>query len=148
MKQLVLTTHTGINLNFPISDLVEFVRIHAEYTPAYSLNLAQQLGLIFAPSQGDGGFLILGLDDEDHLIGLVAMHGAAATQSGQHRLITLVVHEDERGQGYGYHLMRSAKMLSRERILLSIDPIEPVAAFFHKLGFEATEGRLSLDLTT
>lgn len=145
MKQLVLTTHTGVNLNYPLPGLTAFVRQHASGTPADHPNLLQKLELIFAPGQADGGFVILGLDDaEDSLIGVLAMESAAATQSGQHRLITLVMHREHRRQGHGHALLRSGKMLTREHILLALPPSHDLAPFFQQAGFEALDDALVL----
>jgi len=146
MQQLVLTTHTGVNLNYPLSDLVEFAQQHGANTPASFPSLRQKLELIFSPGQAEGGFVILGLDEgEGHpLVGLLAMESAAASQSGQHRLVTLVVEESHRGQGHGKALLRSGKMLCHEQIWVHLAPDHPMADFFKQAGFEVSQDALVL----
>lgn len=146
MQQLVLTTHTGVNLNYPLPDLVEFTHTHGGDTPACFPQLLQKLELIFTPSQAEGGFVILGLDEaeDNRLIGLLAMESAAAAQSGQHRLVTLVVHPEHRGQGHGKALLRSGKMLCRDQIWIDLAVQHPVASFFQHAGFEVSQNALVL----
>jgi len=144
MKQMVLTAHNGVNLRYPLDSLAEFVQIHAAGTPADRPDLHERFEYIFAPGQAEGGFMVLGLDEEDELIGVLAMEGAATTQTGQHRLLCIAVHPEYQGQGLGRDLMRSAKMLSREHILLELAPTDPLAAFFLKMGFKPSETTLHL----
>jgi hypothetical protein len=137
MQQLVLTTHTGVNLNFPLPDLVEFVHAHAPDGPADPPGLLLRLEQIFSPGPAGGGFLVLGLDEETNaLMGLLAMENGATQSAAQHRLVTLVIHSDYRRQGCGLALLRSGKMLSRGQITLDLDPTHPSAAFFCQAGFE------------
>jgi len=146
MQPLVLTTHTGVNLNYPLPDLVAFAHRHGADTPAYFPDLLQKLELIFAPGQAEGGFVILGLDEsEGHpLVGFLAMESAAVSQSGQHRLITLVVDQAQRGQGHGQMLLRSGKMLCHDQIWVHLAPDHPLAGFFQQAGFEVSQDALVL----
>ena len=146
MQQLVLTTHTGVNLNYPLPDLVAFAQTHGGDTPACLPQLRQKLELIFTPSQAEGGFVILGLDEaqDNQLIGFLAMERAAAAQSGQHRLVTLVIHAEHRRQGHGQALLRSGKMLCHDQIWIELAAGHPLASFFQQAGFEVSQDSLVL----
>lgn len=144
MKQMVLTAHNGVNLQYPLETLADFVQTHAADSPADRPDLLQQMQYIFTPGEADGGFMVLGLDEEDQLIGVVAVENAATPQTGQHRLLCVALHPNWQGQGHGRALMRSARMLSKREVLLDLTPDHALAGFFIKMGFEPAGEMLQL----
>jgi len=145
MQQLVVTQHTGVNLRYPLEMLTEFILTHGEAFTLSEAELRKRLDTIFLRPPNGGGFVVLGVNSELELVGLLVMESAAATQTGLHRLLALVVHPDYRLKGHGKALLRSGKMLCKDLILLHLDPKNEVANFFRKMGFEETEEALYLE---
>lgn len=73
MKQLVLTGFTGPNPKYPLSDIAQFILSHASCADLAMENIMQDLEAILAYRKGFGGSILLGLDDEDQMNGVVAV---------------------------------------------------------------------------
>lgn len=139
MKQMVLTAHNGVNLQYPLESLADFCQQHAAGTPAAPTNLLTRLRDIFDRDADSDGFLVLGLDEEDQLIGVLVVEGGT-----EKRLLGVVIHPDWQRQGCGSGLIRSAKMLSRGTLRTDLAPNAPVADFFIKMGFSVEGQALAL----
>ncbi len=143
MKQLVLTIHNGVNLQYPLESLAEFVETEAADSPAFSSELLEQLRAIFHPQTEPKGFLILGLDEEDELLALLAVQEGDQEVGKLQQIISMVVRHDARGQGHGKALLRSARMLSRLGLEVPLPTKHPLHQFFLQQNVDTVELPLS-----
>ncbi|MEM9986482.1 MAG: GNAT family N-acetyltransferase, partial [Bacteroidota bacterium] len=89
------------------------------------------------------GFLILGLDEEDELLALLAVQAGDQSLGRLQQIISMVVRHDARGQGHGKALLKSARMLSRSGLEVPLQTKHPLRQFFLDQNVETVELPLS-----
>ncbi len=73
MKQLVLTGFTGPNHKYPLTEIAKFILAFSACVDKDEESILSDLETILAYRQGFGGSILLGLNEEDILEGVVAI---------------------------------------------------------------------------
>lgn len=73
MKQLVLTGFTGPNHKYPLAEIAEFILAYSSCLEKDATSILADLQTILEYRKGFGGSILLGLNDDDLLDGIVAI---------------------------------------------------------------------------
>ncbi len=132
MTQLVLTNHTGQNLRYPVSKLAKFIIQQKQNIGKASKAIEQDLLAIMQPHQLPGGFVLLNLDSEAQLNGLLVMQPGTSTVPAT---IEYLVPGAEREAEIRLELIRNALKISQGSIQVGPDLTDQEISWLRKEGY-------------
>ncbi|MDZ7743944.1 MAG: GNAT family N-acetyltransferase [Bacteroidota bacterium] len=83
----------------------------------------------------DGGFIILGMEDDEILGAVVFNRTGMDGYIPPNILVYIAVHKDHRGSGIGRKLMEKSLELAKGDVKLHVEPENPARFLYEKMGF-------------
>lgn len=83
----------------------------------------------------DGGFIVLGMEDEEILGAVVFNRTGMDGYIPANILVYIAVHKDHRGSGIGRKLMEKSLELAKGDVKLHVEPENPARFLYEKMGF-------------
>lgn len=141
MKQLVLTGFTGPNHKYPLTEIAKFILAFGSCVDKDEESILSDLETILAYRQGFGGSILLGLNEEDVLEGVVAILPPVNRSNS-----TLVYLATEAGisESSRNELLRSSLKITRGIIQVSCDLKQEDKSWLPKGGYQFHHSELTI----
>lgn len=134
-KEKVLDSYTGTDLVYSNDRIADFLFEHLDQFGDPKADILKAINYAFKKNQMKGGFVVLGLDD-DQIIGAVVVNETG--MSGyipENILVYIAVNSGYRGQGVGKKLMETALRHAKGAVALHVEPDNPARHLYEKIGF-------------
>ena len=118
MKHLVLTGHIGQNPRFPLDKLARFIHRRHQHKGKAVKAIERDLYVVLQSGQQSGGFILLELDDQDKVRGVLAM---LAGEEGAPLELTYLAAEKQDRLLIRQQLLRLALKISRGNVSVNCD---------------------------
>lgn len=117
-------------------EIIDFLFKHlGEYGDPW-LDIEKSMNYALKEFESFGGFVLVAYD-EDIIVGSVIVNGTGMQgYIPENILVYIATHEDYRGKGIGKQLMLEAINTSKGDIALHVEPENPAAFLYEKVGFK------------
>jgi len=144
MKQLVLTGFTGPNPKYPLSEIAEFILTNASYSGKTVDSVLSDLETILEYKKGFGGSILLGLNQEDLLDGVVAILPPHEHSDSTLVYFSTVPEMDEASRTL---LLRSSLKITRGIIRVQCDLRKEDKSWLPEAGYKFHQTELTISRT-
>lgn len=132
MKQLVLTGHIGQNPRYPVSQLAQFIVKRKQHRGKTAKGIEQELLSVLRESTEWGGFILLDLDEENKLQGLlVTLPG----EPGEPAELAYLAASKKNNELVRKQLMVNGLKISRGIILVKCDLSASEEGWLQEIGY-------------
>lgn len=143
MEFVQINAQTGDHSEFSRREIAGFLVTHLEQYGDTAEDILKCIGYVMDPNRG--GNILIGLDGQK-IAGITILNNTG--MSGyipENILVYIAVDSAHRGKGYGKALMEKAIEITDGGIALHVEPENPAAFLYKKLGF--TSKYLEMRLT-
>lgn len=121
-----------------IASFIDFLYTHlGEYGDKKSA-IKKAIDYAFSAVGGKGGFVLIGTDIKNEVIGGVVINKTAmSSYIPENILVYITVHEDQRGKGFGGELVEKTLKVCEGDIALHVDFDNPAKRLYERNGFKA-----------
>lgn len=141
----VLNTFSGQDLFYSNQKIAQFLNTHLDEFGDSVEDILACLDYVFEKNLGKGGFILLGLHNEEIVGAVVINETGMSKYIPENILVYIAVHKDFRGMGLGGELMKQALELTKGDVALHVEPNNPAKKLYERLGF--TNKYLEMRLT-
>lgn len=144
MKQLVLTGFTGPNHKYPLSEIAAFILANAAYPGKEIASVLSDLEAILKYKKGFGGSILLGLGQEDHIEGVVAVLPPTDQSNSTLVYFSTVPEVDDSSR---IQLLRSTLKITRGVIQVQCDLSTEDKSWLPNEGYQFHHSELTISRT-
>ncbi|MDX5504649.1 MAG: GNAT family N-acetyltransferase [Bacteroidota bacterium] len=131
-----INKNTQPDPNFSKGKIAEFLFKHLEQYGDPREDILKCMDYALEENGGQGGFILLGLDDSGEIAGALIMNRTG--MSGyipENILVYIAVDAQHRGKGYGRQIMEKALELAEGNVALHVEPDNPAKYLYENIGF-------------
>ncbi|MBR9831268.1 GNAT family N-acetyltransferase [bacterium] len=131
----VLNSFSGQDLFYSNQKIAQFLNTHLDEFGDSVDDILKCLDYVFEKNLGKGGFVLLGLLEEEIIGAVVINETGMSKYIPENILVYIAVHRDFRGKGLGKQLMEQALKLTKGDVALHVEPDNPAKKLYERLGF-------------
>ncbi|NBG67093.1 GNAT family N-acetyltransferase [Acidiluteibacter ferrifornacis] len=131
----VLNSFSGQDLFYSNQKIAQFLNTHLDEFGDSVDDILKCLDYVFEKNLGKGGFVLLGLIEEEIIGAVVINETGMSKYIPENILVYIAVHQDYRGKGLGKQLMEQALKLTKGDVALHVEPDNPAKKLYERLGF-------------
>ena len=131
----VLNSFSGQDLFYSNQKIAQFLNTHLDEFGDSVDDILKCLDYVFEKNLGKGGFVLLGLLEEEIIGAVVINETGMSKYIPENILVYIAVHRDYRGKGLGKQLMEQALKLTKGDVALHVEPDNPAKKLYERLGF-------------
>jgi ribosomal protein S18 acetylase RimI-like enzyme len=131
----VLNSFSGQDLFYSNQKIAQFLNTHLDEFGDSVDDILKCLDYVFEKNLGKGGFVLLGLIEEEIIGAVVINETGMSKYIPENILVYIAVHRDYRGKGLGKQLMEQALKLTKGDVALHVEPDNPAKKLYERLGF-------------
>ena len=131
----VLNSFSGQDLFYSNQKIAQFLNTHLDEFGDSVDDILKCLDYVFEKNLGKGGFVLLGLLEEEIIGAVVINETGMSKYIPENILVYIAVHRDYRGKGLGKQLMEQALKLTKGDVALHVEPDNPAKKLYERMGF-------------
>ena len=128
----VLNSFSGQDLFYSNQKIAQFLNTHLDEFGDSVDDILKCLDYVFEKNLGKGGFVLLGLLEEEIIGAVVINETGMSKYIPENILVYIAVHRDFRGKGLGKQLMEQALKLTKGDVALHVEPDNPAKKLYEK----------------
>lgn len=145
VEMKAINSYTGRDADFHDYRIVTFLHKNMQAKTVEKETILRSLDYVYSKNQGKGGFILLGLQ-ENEIIGCVVINETGmAGYSAENILAYMAVDPEYKGLGLEKRLIDHAKKLAKGCISTFVEPSSSASELYKQIGFQnrTVELRLS-----
>ena len=145
LEMKAINSYTGRDSDFHDYRIVTFLHKHMQNKTADKDTILRSIDYVYSKNQGKGGFILLGVQDNEILGCVVINETGMAGYNAENILVYMAVDPRYRDLGLEKRLIEHAKKLAKGCISTFVEPSSATTDFYKKIGFQnrTVELRLS-----
>jgi len=141
---MILNRWTGVNLQYPVEDIAEFIVNHSPEGSPSHLQICECLRQIFQASYTPGNFILLALDDEDFISGALVVKTDGHSDS-EHTIMHFATYTGDHCRQQQLDMLSNAMKICAGNLWFSMEDSQVEAGMLEEIGFSPKDSYMYLE---
>ncbi len=144
IKQMILNRWTGVNLQYPVEDIAEFIVNHSPQGSSSYSQICDCLRQIFYASHTSGNFILLALDQEDYISGVLVVQ-SEADSSSEHNIMHFATFTSDLNRQQQLDMLSNAMKICAGNLWFSMEDSQVEEGLLEEIGFSPKDSYMYLE---